>query len=65
MAGFRSKNLETNTEADDKRFIVSDYQLRRLLRLSNVDAYHDCRTMEVPEELLTMIMSGQKESKAK
>jgi hypothetical protein len=63
MAGFRSKNLETNTEAD-KRFIVSDYQLRRLLRLSNVDAYHDCLTVEVPEELLAVLMPGQKERKA-
>lgn len=31
------------TEPSDPLFVVKESELRRLLRLSNVQAYHDCR----------------------
>jgi hypothetical protein len=41
------KTVREGVEPEDALFVVKDSELRRLLRLSNVQAYYDCRTRPI------------------
>jgi len=52
---FTEEFLKEELADAGKMYLVSDQQLRRLLRYSTVTAFHDCRTNEVSAELLHLI----------
>jgi hypothetical protein len=54
-------NENTKEELADagKMYLVSDQQLRRLLRYSTVMTFHDCRTIEVPAPMVDLIIEKE------
>lgn len=51
-SGASKRSVKATDEGDelhDPVFAVKESELRRLLRLSNVQAYHDCRRRPLPD----------------
>jgi len=47
------KANKEGVEPEDRLFAVKDSELRRLLRLGNVQAYYDCRTRPITDDFVT------------
>jgi hypothetical protein len=53
---FTEEFLKEELADAGKMYLVSDQQLRRLLRYSTVMAFRDCRTIEVPADMVDSII---------
>ena len=47
------KTKREGVEPEDRLFAVKDSELRRLLRLGNVQAYYDCRMRPITDDFVT------------